>query len=429
VSSYERTQIVSRPNRLRVLTLLDTLLTGGAERVAVNIATRLDRERFDPIICVSRQMRRAPLVQELAAAHVPVLPLVQELAAAHVPVLPLVQELDAAHVPVLPLDRAHRGALWEWAPLVRALRESTHVVHSHKFGSNVWGALLGALARVPVVIAHEHGSERDRFHYVVDRLIGRGVDAFIAVSEAERAHLIEVEGLDPEKVRVIRNGIEKLPPLARDLRRDLGLPRGGPVIGTLAVLRPEKALEVLVKAAALLAPRFSGLRVVIAGAGPEEHRLRLLVHELRLEETVLLIGFRTDIADVLAALDIAVFSSDREGMPLAMIEAMAAGKAIVATRIAGIPELVRDGEEALLVPPRDPAALADAVARLLEDAELRNRLASRAQERQRRELDIRSTVEAFEQLYEELYARSSRGGNRARALVAPARSQAEHDRG
>jgi glycosyltransferase involved in cell wall biosynthesis len=396
----ETASVVSRPKRLRVVTLLDTLGTGGAERMAVTIATNLDRERFEPSVCVYGTVRLA-----------------------------LTAEIETMDLPILRLDRSHRAAVWKWNPLVQLLRrQSTHVLHSHKFGANLWGAIFGRIARVPVVVAHEHGSERDRFHNAVDRLlIDRGADAFIAVSEAERAHMIEAEGLAPDKVRVIRNGIDKLPETATDLRRDLGLPATGPVIGTLAVLRPEKALELLVEASALLAARFPGLRVLIAGGGPEEERLRSLISERQLEETVLLIGFRKDIADVLAALDVAVFSSDREAMPLAVIEAMAAGKAIVATRIDGAGELLRDGHEGLLVPPRDPAALAEGVARLLDDAALRQRLGSQAQERQRRELDIKTTVEAFEQLYDELYARSSRG--RECALVPSRHSQAEQHQG
>ena len=237
--------------------------------------------------------------------------------------------------------------------------------------------------------------------------------------------MVDVEGLDPGKVRVIRNGIERLPEVETDLRRDLGLPDGTPVIGTVAVLRPEKALEILVESAALLIPRYPGLRVLIAGSGPEEVLLRARIDELGLQETVLLLGFRRDVAEVLATLDVAVFSSDREGMPLAVIEAMAAGKAIVATDIPGITELVRDGDEGLLVPSRNPAALAEAVGRLLDDDELRTRLGAAARERQRHELDIQTTVDAFEQLYDELFAKSSRGRRHARVPARGVRSQAE----
>ena len=112
-------------------------------------------------------------------------------------------------------------------------------------------------------------------------------------------------------------------------------------------------------------------------------------------------------------MDIAVHTSDREGSPLALLESMAAGKAIVATRVGGVPALVRDEEDALLVPPRDPDALGSAIARLLRDRSLRERLGSSSRERQRQRFDIQATVAALEDLYEQLFATSARGRREA----------------
>jgi glycosyltransferase involved in cell wall biosynthesis len=377
---------VSRPPRLRVVTLLDTLGMGGAERMAVAIACLLDPERFESLVCVSRHWHEAPLAADLSRAG----------------------------IPVLELNRTRRAAIWDWKPLFRLLRDHPiDVLHAHKFGSNVWCATLGMLARVPVTVAHEHGSERDRLHYTVDRLlIGRAVDAVVAVSDAERRHMIEAEGIRPEKVHVIRNGIEPPQPVTADLRDEVGLAADVPVIGSVAMLRPEKALEVLVEATPLLLERFPTLHVLIAGSGGEEARLRSLVGELGLERSVHLLGLRADIANVLAALDVAVFTSDREAMPLATIEAMAAGKPVVATAVGGLPELIDDGMEGFLVPPRDPAALAAAVVPLLEDRELRERIGARGRERQRHELEIEATVSAVEQLYDDLWATRRRGRDR-----------------
>jgi glycosyltransferase involved in cell wall biosynthesis len=225
--------------------------------------------------------------------------------------------------------------------------------------------------------------------------------------------MIELEGVPSSKIRVIPNGIMPLPTPRLDLRAELGLGTDARVIGTLTVLRPEKALDVLVEAAALLRPRFPDLVVLIAGAGPEEARLRALIRARGLDSTIRLLGFRRDVADVLAAVEVAIFSSDREGSPLAVMESMAAAKPIVATRVGGIPALVEDGEHALLVPPRNPRALADATARLLSDRVLRERLGRNARDRQRRERDIGSTVRAVEDLYEELFAASRRGRREA----------------
>jgi glycosyltransferase involved in cell wall biosynthesis len=190
------------------------------------------------------------------------------------------------------------------------------------------------------------------------------------------------------------------------------------VIGTLTVLRPEKALDLLVETAARLKAEFPELRVLVAGTGREEGRLRRLIAERRLEQTVMLLGFRPVVADVLSALDVAIHTSDREGSPLAVLESMAAGKAIVATRVGGVPALVRDGEHGLLVPPRDPAALAAAVARLLRNDRLRERLGENARRRQQEQFDIQATVTAVEDLYEQLFATSGRG--RREACLTPA---------
>jgi glycosyltransferase involved in cell wall biosynthesis len=363
----------------------------------VTVAAHLDRERFDPIVCASRRDSWSPL-------H---------------------EILDSADVPVINLDRANRAAVWSWRALPTTLRRGRiDVLHTHMFGSNVWGAVLGRMTGVPVVVAHEHSwsFERNMLRYAFDRdVIARGADVLLAVSHEDRARMIELEGIPGSKIRVIPNRIMPLPPSRLDLRAELGLREGTPVLGTLTVLRPEKALDILVEAAARLTPRFPDLVVLIAGAGPEEARLRSLIRRRGLDSTVRLLGFRRDVADVLAAVDVAIFSSDREGSPLAVMESMAAAKPIVATRVGGIPALVDDGEHALLVPPRDARALAEAAGRLLSDRNLRERLGRNARERQRREFELGSTVRAVEGLYEDLFAASRRGRLEAqrRACRAP----------
>jgi glycosyltransferase involved in cell wall biosynthesis len=394
---------VTHRRRLRVLTLLDTLRPGGAERVAATVATKLDRRRFQPIVCVSRRSSGSPLNELLAEAH----------------------------VPVVALDRAHRASLLNWRLLVALLRrERIDVLHAHMFGSNVWGTLFARIAGVPVVIAHEHGSplEEDPVRHAIDReLIGRGADVFVAVSQADRTRLIELERIPDRKVRVIPNGIVPLAKPQADVRVELGIPSRAPVIGTLTVLRPEKALDVLVEASALVARQLPELRVLIAGAGSEEVRLRALIQRRGLEQTVHLLGFRPDVADVLAAVDVAVFSSDREGSPLAVLESMAAAKAIVATSVGGIPALVQNEEHALVVPPRDATALAEAIGRLLQDRALRARIGRNAQDRQRREFDLQTMLESLEDLYEQLFATSRRGRREASArtgrLNVPTRAE------
>jgi len=375
--------------KLRVLTLINSVSKiGGAERLAANLVFRLDPTRFERIVCATRRP----------------------------PGETFDDELRTAGVEIMSLDRGTRLDVTAWAPLISLLRrEPVDIIHAHKHGANLWGVVLGRLMRVPVVIAHEHAWSWDGqlFRRFLDRgLIARGADAVLAVSEHSRRRMIEQEGMDHRVVRLLPNGIPALtPPSGRDVRRELGIARDALVLGSVSVLRPQKALHVLVHAAAQLAPEFPGLKVVIAGRGEEEARLRALVRELALDETILLVGQRNDVPDVLAALDIAVCCSDFEGSPLAVMEYMAAGLPIVATRVGGVPELIEHGVHGLLIDRGDADALARAVASLLRNPVLRAEMGARGRERQRREFDIDAMVRRLETVYEELFLTSRRGRN------------------
>ena len=301
--------------RLRVVTLIDKPdITGGGERMAVTLAMRLDPTRFESILCATRPSAGTTFEREL---------------------------VDAG-VRIVKLDRGSKLDLASWRPLVSLLRrERIDVLHAHKFGSNLWGSVLGRLARVPVVVAHEQSwaSARydlagERVRAALDRIvISRLADAFIAVSDADRKRMIEVEGIAPERIRVLPNAVPTPVPTGADVRRELGIARDAPVVTTVCQLRPEKALEVLVDAASLLRAEFPDLKVLIAGDGIEAEPLRQRIEEKGLEDTVLLLGTRRDVPDVLVAADIAVCCSDFEGTPLSMMEYMGVGLPVVATRV------------------------------------------------------------------------------------------------
>jgi glycosyltransferase involved in cell wall biosynthesis len=280
------------------------------------------------------------------------------------------------------------------------------------FGSYVWGTILGRLTGVPVVIAHKHTGSQGGFGFqrLIDReLIAKQTHTFLTVSKHARRHMIEVEGIDSATVRVLPNGIPPLPEPSRDVRSELGIAPEVPVIGTVGVLRPEKALDVLIRAAYWVAREFPGLKLVIVGGGQEENSLRALVDEQGLNRVVAFTGPRTDVADFLAIFDVALLSSDYEGTPLSVIEYLAAGKPVVATRVGGVPDLVEHGVHGLLVSRRDPQGLARAVVRLLRDPDLRTRMGEAGRTRQQREFSIDGTLHHLELLYEELFRASMRG--------------------
>jgi glycosyltransferase involved in cell wall biosynthesis len=375
------------------MTLIDSVSRlGGAERVAAEIAMRLDPDRFERSLCVTRP----------AAGG-------------------LVEPLRDAGVEVLELRRRFRFDLPGMRPLVSALRRRpVDVVHSHLFGSNLWAAALAPLGGVPVRIAHEHGwsSDVQPLRRLADRhLVARSATLILAVSSEDRQRMIEREGIDPRSVRVLPLGIPA-PPEARlgdQLRAQLGIRPGDPVLGTVCRLEPQKALEVLVGAARLLVAEFPRLHVLVVGEGEEQERLTACVHELGLGRHVRFLGRRApaEIPELLACLDVAVNCSEWEGSPLSVMEYMAAGKPVVATRVGGVPGLIDDGVHGLLVERRDPEALARAVARLLRDPAQRAEMGARGRERQRREFDIALMVRRLEALYEELF-RTTRRARRER---------------
>ena len=207
--------------RLCVVTVIDGLMTAGAETVATRIALGLDPNRFESIICSTRPS--AP--DHVAAAQ-------------------------AAGLEVLELNRRSRLDLWRWRPLVRMLRSGrVDVVHTHKFGSNIWGALLTPRTRLPVLLAHEHSwSYEGTLQRLVDReLIARRAERIVAVSPTDRMRMIELERIPANKIVFIPNGIPDRPPVQRRAaRKRLGLAPSDAVVGTVCSLRPEKELETAV---------------------------------------------------------------------------------------------------------------------------------------------------------------------------------------
>jgi glycosyltransferase involved in cell wall biosynthesis len=378
---------VTERRRLKVVTLVDGLSgLGGGERVAADLAIRLDSARFQSVFCVTRPHWGRG----------------QE------------EGLRAAGVRTLTLQRHSPSNLLAWRPLISLLRrERPDILHCHKFGSNLWGAILGRVTGVPIIIAHEHvwSFEGHALRRLLDRhVIARGAHVFLAVSNETRRKMIEVEGIDPDLVRVLPNGIPTLvETTGRDVRRELGIDAEALVVGTVSVLRPQKALQVLIRCAARLIREFPMLKVIIAGDGPERVNLEALVTELGLDGRVMLVGARRDVSDILAAFDVAVSSSDFEGSPLAVIEYMAAAKAIVATRVGGVPDLIEDGVHGLLVEAQDAEGLASAVARLLREPDLGSRMGEEARERQQAEFTIDAAVHRLELLYGQLSAASADG--------------------
>jgi len=377
---------------MRVVTLIDRLTAaGGGERLAAEITVRLDPSRFDRTLCVTR-------VDSSSSG--------------------LRARIEGAGVRILELERRGRLDLAAWRPLLRLLRSGqVDVLHAHMFGSNVWGMLLGWLARVPVRVAHEHtwAYEGQPVRRFLDReVVARFSDAFIAVSRADQRRMIEFEGVKPEDIVFVQNGISPVAPRGHDIRAELGISRQAQVVGAVGTLRAQKAIDVLIAAVAALKRSHPEVRALVVGSGDTD-ALELEARRLGVGDSVLFLGRRDDVPDILLGLDVVLSSSDYEGSPLALMEAMEAARPIAATAVGGVPDMIEDGVHGLLVSPRDPEALAAAADRLLRDRAWARAMGERARERRRREFDLDVMVRTLESLYDSIAARKrpSRAGGRA----------------
>jgi glycosyltransferase involved in cell wall biosynthesis len=293
--------------------------------------------------------------------------------------------------------------------LVALAREcGAKVLHVHGYAAADFGRLAARRVGAALVL-HEHFADPRMPAYQgwADRVLAPLTDRAIAVSESTRDFLIQERFVPADRVRLIWNGapLDEFAPVsserARAARAALGLPVDAPVVGSIARLSLQKGHRYLVDAAAHVLASRPDAWFLVAGDGDQMEALRERARALRVADRVVFAGHRTDVPDLLGAIDVFAISSLYEGTPLTLFEAMAAGKAIVSTAVDGCREVLEDGETGLLVPPADAEGLARAILRVLGDDGLRARLAARAREASRR-YDVKTCVEAMQQVYEEV---------------------------
>jgi glycosyltransferase involved in cell wall biosynthesis len=227
----------------------------------------------------------------------------------------------------------------------------------------------------------------------------------IAVSESARGAYLATGWDEPERVVVVHNGVAGTPRpgAGASVRRELGVPANAPVIAMVSTLRPEKGHRVALRAFAALRERFPAASLVVVGDGPLLGELE--EHARAIGQSVLMTGYRDDVMAVLDAADMLLHPSHTDAFPTTLLEAMAASVPIVATAVGGIPEIVRDGQEALLVgPPPTAPKVAAALDRLLADADLRRRLGAAGRARFERHFTLRRWVQQTRAVYDDVVA-------------------------
>jgi len=297
-------------------------------------------------------------------------------------------------------------AIWRAQRLIREIRPE--IIHTHLLRADLYGAAAGRLAGVPVVsTAYAIGEFRRATRRWCDPLLDQACAALpthtIAVSEAVRLDCVERLGMPPDEVSVIRTGIDPPPEPAAfqiaEARSALGVAEGDELVLAVARLSYEKGLETLIEAAALLRRRRPRLHLVVLGEGPQGGMLQKRITDLKLGGTVRLLGHVDDVWTALAAAEVFCLPSKSEGLPNALLEAMAMRCPIVATAVGGVPEAIVCGENGLLVPPADPVALAEATARLLEHRQVAKRLGQSARQTIERRFLARDVAARYASLY------------------------------
>lgn len=282
------------------------------------------------------------------------------------------------------------------------------VLHVHGYAAADFGRLAARRVGAALVL-HEHFADprMPAYQALADRLLAGLTDRAIAVSASTRDFLVRRRHVPASRVRLIWNGapLDEFAPVgseaARAVRAGLGIDQAAPVVGAVARLSEQKGHRYLLEAAERLLRVRPATRFLIAGDGDQEAALRRQAAELGIGPAVVFAGHRSDVPAVLGAIDVLCISSIYEGTPLSLFEAMASGKAIVSTAVDGCREVLEEGVSGLLVPPRDPQALAEALLRVLDDRALRAALAARAREASRR-YDVGACVRQMEALYDEL---------------------------
>ncbi len=362
---------------IRVLELLTTSTPGGGPRQVYDLVRHLPSDEFEVVVGAPRDGPYFARFRDLGLT---------------------VAEVGA--------NRLSVRALIATCRLVRRL--GVQVVHSHGKGAGLYGRLAARWAGVPAVytfhgLHYESYSPRlARLYLDLERWLSRRTRTVINVSATQAAEGLALRLFEPRQSAPVVNGVdfdEQDRVVARSplTREGFGLAPGTFVLGTVARFDPVKRLDTLVGALESLNRR--GVSLLLVGGGPEAERLHRLVAVARLDGRVIFAGWLDDAARVYPVIDLYVSASQKEGLPLAVLEAMGAGLAVVATDVPGHRDVVREGETGLLVPPEDARALAAAVGALIDDPQRRRRMGHAGRERARREFGIGPMIEKTAAIY------------------------------
>ncbi|MFN8455458.1 MAG: glycosyltransferase [Anaerolineae bacterium] len=386
--------MATSPGRKRIVYLIDSLGLGGAERLLPIYLQHLDTGRFEPRVCALHVKDNNRLAADIERLGIPV----DLLALRHL------RDLPAA------------------GQLLRYLRQQqTDLLHTQLEFADTLGSLAARWLGLPSVSTLHTFDDPPKGSRTYWRLklrwwsLAHFCDRIIAVSEGTRQHHLRVGGLPPHKVITLYNGIdlsrfEHVAKIDRStIRQTLSLPPDAPVLVTVAVLRPPKGIQYMIEALPAILAQAPDTHYLIVGSGEHQNALQDLARQTGVTERVIFAGARPDIPDLLAASDLFVLPTLTEALPTVLAEAMAAVKPIVVSNVGGVPEMIEHHHNGLLIPPADPARLAQACLQLLQNPDQARRMACAGREIVEQRFNIQRQAQRLAELYEELLAQGHRG--------------------
>lgn len=320
----------------------------------------------------------------------------------------LVNEIRKMGVPIVVLGRSGRYDISLLIRLVSWLRKHRPlVVHTHLFTADSWGRLAAFIARVPGIFStvHSVNSWKSTLHKFVDRLFSLFTTQVIACSEEVAKVLINTDGIPVSRVVSIANGVslERITSIqATDLQHEFGIEHNTTTLIIVGRLHEAKGHMDLIPVFKRLVQHNHKLHLLIVGDGELESQIISQISKLGIEKHITLTGFRSDVLSIIAACDVVVMPSRWEGLPMALLEAMALEKPVVATNVGGIPNVIHDSENGLLVEAGNMAALEQKLNLILESKELRDRLAEQAKTTVLNHYSAKTVSIRYEELYDEV---------------------------
>ena len=363
---------------INIMQVVHDLNFGGMQRVVVDLCLNVNSSKFNMSVCC---------LEELG---------------------PNAKELERKGIPVF-LVKKKPGIDWLLPFRLRKffLQQKVQVVHTHGINPFFYGTIGAKLARVPVVIQTDHARGTfpvARKEMVSEMVLSWFVDRIVAVSDGVKSDLVKYEHISPEKIQVIYNGIDeskfRIKIDQKKKREELGIGKHDKVIGIGVRLSEQKGINYLIEAVSLVVKSFPNVKLLIIGDGECRTDLEKLASDCGIADKVIFTGFRNDIPELLQIMDIYSLPSLWEGHPLVLLEAMAAGKPVVATDIPGNRETVEHGKTGMLTPTRNSEKLAKALLKLLEDDDMRRKMGSMGHKRFRKLFIIDKTVKNYQDLYE-----------------------------